>query len=49
MYGAIKTNLQKELKEIKKAGLYKTERIITTSQDAIIKVCLNSSVHISLF
>ena len=38
MYGAIKSNLQKELKEIKEAGLYKTERIITTSQDAIIKV-----------
>ena len=44
MYGAIKTNLQKELKEIKKAGLYKTERIITTSQDAIIKVSTGQEV-----
>ena len=44
MYGAIKTNLQKELKEIKRAGLYKTERIITTSQDAIIKVSTGQEV-----
>ena len=44
MYGAIKTNLQKELKEIKKAGLYKTERIITTSQDAVIKVSTGQEV-----
>ena len=44
MYGAIKSNLQKELKEIKKAGLYKTERIITTSQDAIIKVSTGQEV-----
>ncbi len=39
-------HLQKELQEIKKAGLYKSERIITTSQDAEIqttkgKVVLN--------
>ena len=38
MYGAIKSNLQNELKEIKEAGLYKKERIITSSQDAVIKV-----------
>ena len=44
MYGAIKSNLQKELKEIKEAGLYKTERIITTSQDAIIKVSTGEQV-----
>jgi len=44
MYGAIKSNLQKELKEIKEAGLYKTERIITTSQDAIIKVSTGEEV-----
>ena len=44
MYGAIKTNLQKELKEIKEAGLYKTERIITTSQDAVIKVSTGEEV-----
>jgi len=44
MYGAIKSNLQKELKEIKEAGLYKTERIITTYQDAIIKVSTGEEV-----
>ena len=44
MYGAIKTNLQKELKEIEEAGLYKTERIITTSQDAVIKVSTDEEV-----
>lgn len=30
MYEKIKEHLQKELEEIKKAGLYKSERIITT-------------------
>ena len=44
MYGAIKENLQKELKEIEEAGLYKKERIITTSQDAIIKVSTGEDV-----
>ena len=44
MYGAIKENLQKELKEIEDAGLYKKERIITTSQDAIIKVSTGEEV-----
>ena len=44
MYGAIKENLQKELKEIEEAGLYKKERIITTSQDAIIKVSTGEEV-----
>jgi len=44
MYGAIKSNLQKELKEIKEAGLYKKERIITSSQDAIIKVSTGEEV-----
>jgi glycine C-acetyltransferase len=44
MYGAIKENLQKELKEIEEAGLYKKERIITTSQDVIIKVSTGEEV-----
>ncbi len=44
MYGAIKENLQKELKEIEDAGLYKKERIITTSQDAIVKVSTGEEV-----
>ncbi len=38
MYGKIKRHLQKELQEIKEAGLYKSERIITSSQDAVIKL-----------
>ena len=38
MYGKIQQHLQKELQEIKEAGLYKSERIITTSQDAVIKI-----------
>ncbi|WP_456379489.1 glycine C-acetyltransferase [Lutibacter sp.] len=38
MYGKIKQHLQQELREIKEAGLYKSERIITTSQDAVIKI-----------
>ena len=44
MYGDIKKNLQKQLKEIKEAGLYKTERIITTSQDVVIKVSTGEEV-----
>jgi glycine C-acetyltransferase len=44
MYGAIKLNLQKELKEIEEAGLYKKERIITSSQDAVIKVSTGEEV-----
>jgi len=38
MYGKIQQHLQKELEEIKEAGLYKSERIIITSQDAVIKI-----------
>ncbi|MEM9834658.1 MAG: glycine C-acetyltransferase [Bacteroidota bacterium] len=37
MYETLKPALQKELAEIREAGLYKTERIITTPQDAVIK------------
>ena len=44
MYGAIKSNLQKELKEIEEAGLYKKERIITSSQDVVIKVSTGEEV-----
>ena len=32
MYGKIQEHLQRELAEIKAAGLYKTERIITSPQ-----------------
>ncbi len=38
MYGKIKEHLQKELQEIKDNGLFKKERIITSPQDAVIKI-----------
>ncbi|MCF6213934.1 MAG: glycine C-acetyltransferase [Flavobacteriaceae bacterium] len=38
MYGAIKNHLQNEIKNIKEAGLYKSERIISSSQSAVIKL-----------
>jgi len=44
MYGAIKNHLQQELEEIKDAGLYKSERIITSSQDAVIKISSGEEV-----
>ena len=44
MYGKIKQHLQKELEDIKEAGLYKSERINTTSQDAVIKISTGEEV-----
>ena len=44
MYGKIKEQLYKELQEIKEAGLYKSERIITSSQDAVIKISTGQEV-----
>ncbi|MBN2412104.1 glycine C-acetyltransferase [candidate division KSB1 bacterium] len=38
MFGQIKTDLQQQLEEIRKAGLYKDERIIVGPQGAQIKV-----------
>ena len=38
MYGKIKEHLQQELAEIKAAGLYKSERVITSPQRAEIEV-----------
>jgi glycine C-acetyltransferase len=38
MYNNIKHHLQQEIKEIKDSGLFKSERIITSSQDAVIKI-----------
>ena len=38
MYGNIKNHLQDTLKEIEEAGLFKKERIITSAQDAVIKI-----------
>lgn len=44
MYGKIKEHLQNELKTIKEDGLYKSERIITSSQDAVIKISTGEQV-----
>jgi glycine C-acetyltransferase len=44
MYGKIKDILKSELQEIKDSGLYKSERIITSSQDAIIKISSGEEV-----
>ena len=38
MYNAFKSHLTKELQDIKDAGLYKNERLITTPQKAGINV-----------
>ena len=44
MYSNIKDQLQTELQSIKEAGLYKSERIITSSQDAVIKISTGEEV-----
>lgn len=44
MYGKIQQHLKAELENIKEAGLYKKERIITTPQDAVIKVSTGEEV-----
>jgi len=44
MYTKIQNHLQKEIAGIKEAGLYKNERIITTPQDADIKVSTGEKV-----
>ncbi len=44
MYGKIKQDLQNTLEELKEQGLYKTERIITSSQSSEIKVGNGASV-----
>ena len=44
MYGKIKEYLQQELASIEEAGLFKKERIIATSQDAVIKLTDGSEV-----
>ena len=44
MYGSIKEHLAAELQNIKEAGLYKEERIITSSQDAVIKISTGQEV-----
>ena len=44
MYGKIRTHLEKELADIKDAGLYKNERIITSAQGAEIAVSTGEEV-----
>lgn len=44
MYGKIKNHLLAELEEIKNSGLYKKERIITSPQDAVIKISTGQEV-----
>lgn len=44
MYGKIKEHLQNELEEIKNSGLFKVERVITTPQDAVIKISTGQEV-----
>lgn len=47
MYGKIKQHLQNELHDIKEAGLYKHERIITSPQDA--EITLNTGEKVLNF
>ncbi|MDZ7743175.1 MAG: glycine C-acetyltransferase [Bacteroidota bacterium] len=47
MYGKIKEHLQKELADIKEAGLFKEERIITSPQEAEIE--LNTGARVLNF
>jgi glycine C-acetyltransferase len=44
MYGKIKDHLQQELQDIKDNGLFKKERIITSPQDAVIKISTGEEV-----
>lgn len=44
MYNKIKDHLAEELRSIEQAGLYKKERIITSSQDAVIKISTGEEV-----
>ncbi|RMA66088.1 glycine C-acetyltransferase [Ulvibacter antarcticus] len=44
MYGKIKEHLEQELQQIKDNGLYKKERIITSPQDAVIRISTGEEV-----
>lgn len=44
MYGKIKEHLEQEIQDIKDNGLYKKERVITTPQDAVIKISTGEEV-----
>ena len=44
MYSKLKDYLIEELQSIEDAGLYKNERVITSSQDAVIKISTGQEV-----
>jgi len=44
MYGKIQEHLQAEIQDIKEQGLFKKERIITSPQDAVIKISTGKEV-----
>jgi len=44
MYGKIKEHLENEIQDIKDNGLFKKERIITSPQDAVIKISTGEEV-----
>jgi glycine C-acetyltransferase len=44
MYGKIKAHLAQEINDIKENGLFKKERIITSAQDAVIKISTGEEV-----
>ena len=44
MYGSIKEHFSKEILEIKDNGLFKKERIITSSQGAVIEISSGEKV-----
>lgn len=44
MYGDMKEHLKQELKSIEEDGLFKKERVITTPQDAVIKISTGEEV-----
>ena len=44
MYGNLKKHLAEELRSIEDAGLYKNERIINSSQDAVIRISTGEEV-----
>ena len=44
MYGKIKEHLEREIQDIKNNGLYKKERVITSAQDAVIKISTGEEV-----
>ena len=44
MYGQLKQDLLQNLEELKKQGLYKSERIITSAQDSEIRISTGETV-----